>query len=86
MNTQTLDRVHSHPPIPSPTLGIVDRAALQFGNALVQWARRSAAERSLRVAREAEVAVRHHRLEGLRRELDLERAKAEASVLLLGRR
>lgn len=86
MNTQTLVRQQLHPPIATPTLGLVDRVALQFGSALVQWAARSATERSRRLARQADVAVRHHQLQSLRRQLDLDRSKAEASVLLLGRR
>lgn len=73
MNTQlTIDRRHEHPPqtgerIQVRRVGLLDRAALHLGLALITWGRRPGAMRS-----ERRVTARELRL------LQLERERASA--------
>ena len=83
MNTTlTLTREQTHPPIALANKGLLDRAAIWSGITLIRWARRSEQLRSQRFADQRERAVRHLDNERLQNELALQRAKAEAYVLL----
>ncbi len=57
-NSLTLTREEVHPPIALTNKGLIDRAAIWSGLALIRWARRSDLLRTKRLARQRERAVR----------------------------
>lgn len=75
-------REQSHPPISAAALGLLDKAALHSGLALIQWAKRSELARNARLASRREQAARQHELASMRAELAQERAKLELYALL----
>lgn len=82
MNTAlTLTREQIHPPIALTHRGLIDRAAIWSGIALIRWARRSELLRSERLARQREGSVRQLQLDSLWQEIVAQRAKTDAYML-----
>lgn len=79
--TLTLTREQTHPPIALTNKGLLDRAAIRSGIALIRWARRSELLRSQRLADQRERVVRHLDNERLQKELAAQQAKADAYLL-----
>ena len=80
-NTLTLTREQTHPPIALTNQGLIDRAAIWFGLALIRWARRSDLLRSQRLARRQEQAVRQLDADRFWQEVADQRAKTETYML-----
>ncbi len=80
-STLSLANEQAHPPIALSLRGLLDRAVLHSGLALVQWARRSELLRSQQHAHQRERAARHHQLDSLRAELAGERARLDTHLL-----
>ncbi|HEY3337477.1 MAG TPA: hypothetical protein VGK18_03145 [Propionicimonas sp.] len=82
MNTAvTLTREQTHPPIALTNKGLIDRAAIWSGIALIRWARRSDLLRSQRLARRQERAVRQLEADRFWQEVADQRAKTDAYML-----
>ena len=80
-NTLTLTREQIHPPIALTNKGLIDRAAIWSGLALIRWARRSDLLRTERLAHRRERAVRHLETGRLWQEVADQRAKTDAYML-----
>lgn len=82
MNTTlTLTREEVHPPIALTNKGLIDRAAIWFGIALIRWARRSELLRSQRLAHQQERAARQLDADRFWQEVATQRAKTDAYIL-----
>jgi hypothetical protein len=82
MNTAlSMTREQSHPPLSLPSRGLLDRAAVWTGVALLRWARQSTRLRSQRFAQQRERASRQLELNRLQRELDARRARVDTHLL-----
>ncbi len=82
MNTTlTLTREQAHPPIALTHKGLIDRAAIWSGIALIRWARRSDLQRSQRLARRQERATRQLDADRFWQEVADQRAKTEMYML-----
>jgi hypothetical protein len=82
MNTTlTLTREQVHPPIALTHKGLIDRAAIWSGIALIRWARRSDLQRSQRLARRQERATRQLDADRFWQEVADQRAKTETYML-----
>ena len=82
MNTTlTLTREQTHPPIALTNKGLIDRAAIWSGIALIRWARRSDVLRSQRLARRQERAVRQLDSDRFWQEVADQRAKTDRYML-----
>lgn len=80
-------RAPQRPEHPAPArrrLGLVDRAALHLGMALIRWGRRPGRElaRHERLVNGFELGLLHREREQLRRQLDYERARAAEHALI----
>ena len=84
---------HDHPPHEASTehlslvprgLGLIDRAALHLGMALIRWGRRPGRElaRHERLANSFELGLLQREREALRRELERERARSMEHALI----
>lgn len=83
---------HEHPPheeavqhaLQPRRLSFVDRAALHLGMALIRWGRRPGRElaRHERLANSFELGLLHRERQALRRQLELERARAMEHALI----
>jgi len=80
-NTLTLTREEVHPPIALTNKGLIDRAAIWSGIALIRWARRSDLQRSQRLARRQERATRQLDADRFWQEVADQRAKTEMYML-----
>jgi len=80
-NTLTLTREQTHPPIALTNKGLIDRAAIWCGLALIRWARRSDRLRTERLARRQEQAVRQLDTDRFWQEIADQRAKTETYML-----
>ena len=82
MNTTlTLTREQVHPPIALTNKGLIDRAAIWSGLALIRWARRSDLLRSERLARQQERAARQLEVDRFWQEVADQRAKTDRYML-----
>lgn len=79
--TLTLNREQVHPPIALTHKGLIDRAAIISGIALIRWARRSERLRSQRLARQQERAVRQLEADRFWQEVADQRARTEVHML-----
>jgi|GEM_PF-2246296 len=83
---------HDHPPhdeavqhaLPRRRLSFIDRAALHLGMALIRWGRRPGRElaRHERLANSFELGLLHRERQALRRQLELEHARAMEHALI----
>ena len=80
-NTLTLTREEIHPPIALTNKGLIDRAAIWSGMALIRWARRSDVLRSERLARRRERAVRQLEVDRFWQEVADQRSRTDAYML-----
>lgn len=80
-NSLTLTREQVHPPIALTNKGLIDRAAIWSGLALIRWARRSDLLRSERLARRQEQAVRQLDADRFWQEVANQRATTEKYML-----
>ncbi len=82
MNTTlTLTREQVHPPIALTNKGLIDRAAIWSGLALIRWARRSDLLRSERLARQQERAARQLEVDRFWQEVADQRSKTDRYML-----
>ncbi len=80
-NTLTLTREEIHPPIALTNKGLIDRAAIWSGMALIRWARRSDVLRSERLARRRERAVRQLEVDRFWQEVADQRSRTDMYML-----
>ena len=80
-NTLTLTREEVHPPIALTNKGLIDRAAIWSGLALIRWARRSDVLRSERLIRRRERAVRQLEVDRFWQEVADQRSKTDGYML-----
>ena len=81
MNTTLTPGEQLHPPIALTSRGLLDRAAIVSGFALIRWARRSELLRSQRLARQRERAVRQLDADRFWQEVADQRAKTDTYML-----
>jgi hypothetical protein len=82
MNTTLVaSREQTHPPIALTSKGLLDRAAIWSGMALLRWARRSELLRSQRLAHQQERAARQLDTDRFWQEVANQRAKTDVYVL-----
>jgi hypothetical protein len=81
VNTLTLTREEIHPPIALTNKGLIDRAAIWSGLALIRWARRSDLVRTQRLARQQERAARQLEVDRFWQEVADQRSKTDQYML-----